>query len=123
VIAGPPAVIFAFVMGLYAYMTASITPLHPDPKGVSSAAAWAPSPSWTGAVGRSRQLVRASVVEQNLPGLSIAVGADGEIVWAEGFGWADLEKRPPVTPRTLFRTGGASIALTSAGVNVISEPA
>jgi CubicO group peptidase (beta-lactamase class C family) len=121
VIAGPPAVIFAFVMGLYAYMTASITPLHPDPKGLSSVAAWAPSPKWTGAVERSRQLVRASVVELNLPGLSIAVGADGEIVWAEGFGWADLQKRTPVTPQTLFRTGGASIALTSAAVGLLLE--
>ena len=111
----------AFVMGLYAYMTASITPLHPDPHGVSSVAAWAPSPKWTGAVERSRQLARAGVVEQNLPGLSIAVGADGEVVWAEGFGWADLEKRTPVTPQTLFRTGGASIALTSAAAGLLLE--
>ena len=36
---------------------------------------------------------RASLTEQNLPGLSVAVGAGGDIVWAEGFGWADLENQ------------------------------
>ena len=44
-----------------------------------------------------------------------------EIVWAEGFGWADLEKRVPVTPVTRFRIGHASIALTSAAVGLLLE--
>jgi hypothetical protein len=48
----------------------------------------------------------------SLPGLSVAVGAGGEIVWAEGFGWADLENRVPVAPQTRFRIGTASKALT-----------
>ena len=45
-----------------------------------------------------RQIARAELIEQNLPGLSVAVGVDGDIVWAEGFGWADIEKRVPVAP-------------------------
>ena len=49
------------------------------------------------------------------------MGADGEVVWAEGFGWADLEKRTPVTPQTLFRTGGASIALTTPAAGLLLE--
>src|SRR5687768_6579651 len=49
-------------------------------------------------VGRGRQIARAALGDQNLPGLSVAVGADGDIVWAEGFGWADLDKRVPVSP-------------------------
>jgi CubicO group peptidase (beta-lactamase class C family) len=102
-------------------MTASIRPLHPNPQDVSSVARWAPSPKWAGAVEQSRQLVRASIVEQNLPGLSITVGAGGEIVWAEGFGWADLEKRAPVAPETSFRTGGASMAFTSAAAGLLLE--
>jgi hypothetical protein len=28
-----------------------------------------------------------------LPGLSVAVAVDGEIVWTEGFGWTDIECR------------------------------
>ena len=52
--------------------------------------------------------MRAALAEQNLPGLSVAVGVNGDIVWAEGFGWADLEKRVPVAPETRFRIGTAS---------------
>jgi serine beta-lactamase-like protein LACTB len=65
--------------------------------------------------------MRAGLTEQNLPGLSVAVGAGGEIVWAEGFGWADLESTAPVTPATRFRIGTASTALTSAAVGQLLE--
>jgi CubicO group peptidase (beta-lactamase class C family) len=76
---------------------------------------------WIDAVEQARQIVRASLTEQNLPGLSVAVGAGGEIVWAEGFGWADLEKRAPVEPAMRFRIGTASTALTSAAVGLLLE--
>lgn len=55
----------------------------------------APAEKWTDAAARARQIVRDSLLEQNLPGLSVAVGAGGDIVWAEGFGFADLESRYP----------------------------
>src|SRR5713226_4324851 len=32
------------------------------------------------------------------PGMSVAVAVDGKLVWAEGFGVADLEQCVPVTP-------------------------
>jgi CubicO group peptidase (beta-lactamase class C family) len=51
----------------------------------------------------------------------VSVGAGGEIVWAEGFGWADLEKRLPVAPHMRFRIGHASKALTSAAVGLLLE--
>jgi serine beta-lactamase-like protein LACTB len=121
ILVGPPAVIFAFVMGLYAYMTARITPMHPDTQTVPSVSDSAPLPRWTDAVARGQQIVRAAVTQQNLPGLSVAVGAGGEIVWAEGFGWADLEKRVPVAPHMRFRIGTASTVLTSAAVGLLLE--
>ena len=81
----------------------------------------APLPKWVDAVEKGRQIVRAGLAEQSLPGLSVAVGARGDIVWAEGFGWADLEKRLPVSPDTRFRIGTASTALTSAAVGLLLE--
>jgi len=72
-------------------------------------------------VQQARQVVRAGLTEQNLPGLSVAVGAGGEIVWAEGFGWADLEGHVPVAPETRFRIGTASTVLTSAAVGLLLE--
>jgi CubicO group peptidase (beta-lactamase class C family) len=121
VIIGPPAVIFAFVMGLYTYMTASISPLHPDAQAVPSVTDSAPLPQWAGAVDQGRQIARAALAQQNLPGLSVAVGTGGEIVWAEGFGWADLDKRVPIAPHMRFRIGTASTVLTSAAVGLLLE--
>jgi CubicO group peptidase (beta-lactamase class C family) len=73
------------------------------------------------AVERARQIVRVSAAEQNLPGVSVAVGAGGELVWAEGFGWAHLPNRVPVTPDMQFRIGTASKALTSVAVGLLLE--
>jgi serine beta-lactamase-like protein LACTB, mitochondrial len=120
-IAVPSFLLGVFVVGLFVYMNATARPLHPDPKGVPSVTQSSPSRQWTGAVELGRQLARAGLVQQNLPGLSVAVGAGSEIVWAEGFGWADLEKRVPVAPGLRFRTGGASMALTSAAVGLLLE--
>jgi CubicO group peptidase (beta-lactamase class C family) len=78
-------------------------------------------PQWADAVKQGRRIVRAGVAAQNLPGISVAVGAGGQIVWAEGFGWADLENQVKVTPDTQFRIGTASAALTSAAVGLLLE--
>jgi CubicO group peptidase (beta-lactamase class C family) len=61
-------------------------------------------------------MVRAAIVEQNLPGVSIAVGMGGAIVWAEGFGWRDVVTQTPVTPDTRFNIGTAASAVTAAAV-------
>jgi CubicO group peptidase (beta-lactamase class C family) len=65
--------------------------------------------------------MRAGLAQQNLPGLSVAVAVDGGIVWAEGFGWADLVNQVPVAPGTRFRVADASKALTSAAVGMLME--
>jgi serine beta-lactamase-like protein LACTB, mitochondrial len=109
------------IVGLWGYMRVTATPLHPNLEDVHSVTQSAPLPKWAEAVEQARQIVRAGLKEQNLPGLSVAVGVDGDLVWAEGFGWADLEKRVPVAPGTTFRIGTASTALTSAAVGLLLE--
>ncbi|MBA2305717.1 MAG: beta-lactamase family protein [Acidobacteria bacterium] len=113
-------VLFAAGLGLYSFLNAT-PPLHPNAQDVPSVRDAAPLQKWADAVEQGRQLARAGLVEQNLPGLSVAVGANGDIVWAEGFGWADLENRVPVAPGTRFRIGHASKALTSAAVGLLLE--
>lgn len=100
-----------------AFLTHAVTvaaPLFPQPADVPSVVDSAPSSQYAEAVTRARELVRAAVVEQNLPGVSVAVGADGTIVWAEGFGWRDVETRAPVTPDTRFNIGTAASAVAAA---------
>lgn len=55
------------------------------------------------------------------PGMSIAVAAYGKLVWAEGFGFADIEQCVPVVPKTKFRIGSTSKPLTAAGAALLYE--
>jgi hypothetical protein len=102
-----------------AFLTHAVTvaaPLFAQPPDVPSVSGSAPSPQWAAAVERARPIVRAAVLEQNLPGVSIAVGADGSIVWAEGFGLRDVVTRTPVTPNTRFNIGSAAPVVSAAAV-------
>lgn len=113
--------VLAAILGIFAYMNTTATPLHPDPRDVPSVAPAAAPREWSRAVDRGREIVRAGLTEQNLPGLSVAVGVGDAVVWAEGFGWADLEKKVPVSPDLRFRIGTASTVLTSAAVGLLLE--
>src|SRR5688572_7189086 len=111
----------AAILGLWVFMGATATPLHPSLNNVPSTVRVTPLPKWAHAVEQGRQIVRTVLSEQNLPGMSVAIGIGGDLVWAEGFGWADLEKRVAVTPDTRFRIGTASTTLTAAAVGVLLE--
>ena len=109
------------IPGLWVYMSITATKVHPDPQKIPSVTNSPPLPKWAGAAEQSRQIVRASMSENNLAGLSVAVGIDGTIVWAEGFGFADIESSLPVTPNHRFRTGTASIVFTSAAIGLLLD--
>jgi CubicO group peptidase (beta-lactamase class C family) len=108
------------ITGFVTYIS-TIPPLHPNPQDVKSVMHSTPPAQWAGAVEKGRRLARARLAEGNLPGLSVGVGVAGDIVWAEGFGWANIENRVPVTPGMRFRIGHVSKALTSAGVGLLLE--
>lgn len=113
--------LIVMIAALPAYLRATAAPLHPQPENVPSVVRFAPSPQWSGAVDRARQVMRNALAGQNLPGLSVAVGVGGDLVWAEGFGWADIEHHVRMTPATRFRIGTASTPLTSAAAGVLLE--
>jgi hypothetical protein len=107
---GVLVVAFAAVL---TYATVAAAPLFPQPKDVPSVVQPAAAPKWASVADRGRQLVRTAMADQNLPGLSIAVAAEGQVVWAEGFGWRDVGTRTPVTPTTRFNIGTAAPAVSA----------
>ena len=118
------AVLVAVVMvvvGGRALWFASTLPVHQDPAAVLSTAAAAHTDRYAGPVEQSRRLARALVAGANLPGLSVAVAVNGEVVWAEGFGWAEVESRTPLTPRTRFRLGALSKPLTAVAAALLHD--
>ena len=118
---GAIGLLITFILGLWLFMSATAIPLHPDPQTVPSVTDSAPPPTWAAAVEQGRQIARAGLIDQNLPGLSVAVGVGGAVVWAEGFGWADLDHQKAVAPDTRFRAGEASKTFTSAAVGLLLE--
>ena len=57
----------------------------------------------------------------SVPGVSVAVVQDGELLWSSGFGMADLENFVPATPFTLFRLGSISKPITATAILQLSE--
>jgi CubicO group peptidase (beta-lactamase class C family) len=37
---------------------------------------------------------------ESLPGISVAVVKDQDLLWEEGFGWADIATNNPASPKT-----------------------
>jgi CubicO group peptidase (beta-lactamase class C family) len=59
--------------------------------------------------------------EHRIPGLSLAVGRAGRVIFARGYGEADLEHGAPVTPATLFRLQSTQKLLTATAVLRLAE--
>lgn len=58
--------------------------------------------------------LEAARVQHHIPGMAVAVVEGDEVIFAEGFGFADLETKRPVTPETVFAVGSTTKAFTSA---------
>ena len=95
--------VLLLVPGLWVFMSLTAKKVHPDSQSIPSVTNSQPLPKWVGAAEQARQIVRTSASENNLAGLSVAVGIDGEIVWAEGFGFADVESGLPAQPQVSDR--------------------
>ncbi|WP_159517028.1 serine hydrolase domain-containing protein [Sunxiuqinia indica] len=62
---------------------------------------------------KSRDDLRSYLISSSVPGMSVCVSIDGEIVWSEGIGVASKELKAPATRETKFRIGNTSELLTS----------
>lgn len=91
------------LLALALFVSAGVTPIHPQTGGPDESA-----------VARSRAAVREMMEKDGVPGVGVAVAVGGEVVWAEGFGLADLDGRVPVTRETKFGIGSITKSLTTA---------
>jgi len=57
----------------------------------------------------------------HLPGLALAIVQDDRLIFARGFGQADVERGRPVTPETLFAIGSTSKAFTATLVGMLAD--
>src|SRR5262245_47714574 len=67
------------------------------------------------------ELMASFIEEQKLPGASLAVSRNGRLVYARGFGYADIEKKEPVQPTALCRIGSISKTFTAVAIMRLVE--
>jgi len=68
------------------------------------------------AIGLLESWLEAQIAYEGIPGMSMAVVYDQELVWARGLAWADRDKKTPATPETLYGIGSISKLFTSIAV-------
>lgn len=64
----------------------------------------------------TRDLIREQMTKHDLPSLTISVAQHRQIIWEEGFGWADQEKLIRATPETMYGTASITKPLTAAAL-------
>jgi len=65
--------------------------------------------------------IKKTMTRNGIIALSIALVDGREIVWARGFGYADLENRIPATKNTIYRIGSISKLFTATAVMQLAQ--
>lgn len=69
----------------------------------------------------ARALLAAARADLNAPAVSVAISMDGEMIWAEALGYADVETQAPVTLRSRFTIGSVSKPITATAAMRMAE--
>jgi N-acyl-D-amino-acid deacylase len=65
--------------------------------------------------------VLAMMDRHGIPGGALAIAKNGKLVYAKGFGWADLARKIIVEPNTLFGLGSLSKPITAMAILLLVE--
>lgn len=68
-----------------------------------------------------QELIKNKLVELSVPSLAVAVAKEGEIIWEEGFGWADRENRVKADEHTMYSLASISKPITATGLMILKE--
>ena len=66
-------------------------------------------------------LMTSFIKTHKVPGASLAVTRNGQLMYARGFGYADLEKKQPVKPESQFRIASLSKPITAVAILQLVE--
>ena len=75
-----------------------------------------PDDAYPEVIAALRRSIPRLMERRDIPGLSIALGEGGRVLWSEGFGHTDRSRAVPVTADTPFFVGSISKSFTALGV-------
>lgn len=65
--------------------------------------------------------IRTEMTRQNIPGLSLAIVKDGQIIKAAGYGLADRNRKIPATPETVYKIASVSKQFIATGIMLLVQ--
>ncbi len=81
-----------------------------------------PSQQYKLQIDSAKVLVNLLMETNQTPGMAVSVAVGGDMVWSEGFGYANLENEIPVDPsQTMFRIGSVSKTLTASAIGKLMD--
>src|SRR5258708_35318596 len=81
----------------------------------------APRKDYAVVAGELAAFIQRALAEKQLPAISVALVDDQQIVWAQGFGFADPDKKTAASAGTIYRVGSVSKLFTDIGVMQLVE--
>lgn len=70
---------------------------------------------------KTDDFVKAEMQRQNIPGLSLAVVKDGQVMKAEGYGLANMKLKVPARPETVYRIASVSKQFIATGIMLLVQ--
>ena len=67
------------------------------------------------------EYIKSEMQKRKIPGLSLAVVKNGEVIKAQGYGLANIELNVPATADTIYQSGSVGKQFTSAAVMLLVE--
>src|SRR5690606_8454371 len=98
----------AFLL-VFSLLSAAVPATQAQAVGTAPAAS---ASKYSAALAAIETKVEARRKELGIPGMSLAIVKDGEVIYAKGLGYKDFEGKVPVTADTQFAIGSATKAFT-----------
>jgi len=73
-------------------------------------------PRFVQSIGLLEAWIDAKLAYDKIPGISLGFVVDQDLVWSKGYGYADLQRKAPATPKTLYSICSISKLFTSIAV-------
>jgi CubicO group peptidase (beta-lactamase class C family) len=68
-----------------------------------------------------RQIIQDKMKKEGLPSMAVAAARDGQIIWEEAWGLADIEKQIPATTQTMYSLASTTKPITATALMMLAE--